>query len=128
MNLINIWNSLQGIDGKEGIDPKTFIVRIKPNVLKLIRGKEKPSKVKFNFVFNFTKEDPATRQIDTNSGNFSKKPVIVSNTTNLSELYNTLTEKFLESIENFQNEGSGWQFKEVVSFSTSIDPYNPLDL
>ena len=61
------------IDGKEGIDPNTFIVRIKPNGLKLIRGKEKPIKLKFNFACSFTKEDPATGQLDTSFGNFSNK-------------------------------------------------------
>ena len=82
--------------------------------------------MKFNFVCSFTKENPATGQIDKDSSNFSNRPVIVSEATNLSELYNTLTEKFLESIENFQNQSSNWQFDEVVSFSIDIDPYNPL--
>ena len=102
-----------------------FLVKIKPKVLKLIRGKDKPIKLKFMFLCKFTKENPATGQIDTNSGNFSNKPIIVSEATNLSELYNTITEKFLESIENFQNQSSGWQFDEVESFSINIDPYTP---
>ena len=95
-------------------------------VLKLIRGKDKPIKLKFNFVCNFTKENPATGQIDKDSSNFSNRPVIVSEATNLSELYNTLTEIFLESIENFQNQSSNWQFDEVVPFSVNIDPYTPI--
>ena len=102
-----------------------FIVNVKPKVLKLIRGKENPIKIKFRFLCNFAKENPATGQIDTNSGIFSNKPLIVSESTNLSELYNTLTEQFLKSIENFQNQSSGWQFHEVESFSINIDPYTP---
>ena len=107
------------------MDPKVFIINIKPKVLKLIKGKNKPIKVKFILTCKFIKENPATGQIERNSGNFSNKPIIVSEATNLSELYNTITEKFLESIETFQNQSSGWQFDEVESFSINIDAYTP---
>ena len=65
------------VGGEKGMDPKVFIINIKPKVLKLIKGKNKSNKVKFIFLCKFTKENPATGQIDTNSGNFSNKPIIV---------------------------------------------------
>ena len=32
----------------------------------------------------------------------------------------------LELIENFQNQGSGWQFDQVEYFDINIDPFEPL--
>ena len=112
--------------GEKGIDPKVFINKIKPKELKLIKGKNKPIKVKFIFLCKFMNENPATGQIDRNSGNFSNKPIIVSEATDLSELYDTITEKLLESIDKIQKQGSGWQFDEVESFSINMDPYTPI--
>ena len=54
------------VGGEKGIDPKVFLIKIKSKVLKLIRGKDKPIKLKFMFLCKFTKENPATGQIDTN--------------------------------------------------------------
>ena len=41
-------------------------------------------------------------------------------------MYDTITEKFLESIETFQNQSSGWQFDEVEFFSINTDLYTPI--
>ena len=44
------------VDGEKGIDPKVFLNRIKPKVLKLIRGKDKPIKLKFMFYVNLPRK------------------------------------------------------------------------
>ena len=37
-----------------------------------------------------------------------------------------MTDKIFESIQNFQNRGSGWQFDRVEHLDININPYNPL--
>ena len=36
-----------------------------------------------------------------------------------------MKEHILEKVATFQNQGSGWQFDEVVSFYIYIDPFEP---
>ena len=37
-----------------------------------------------------------------------------------------MTARFLELTQEFQNEGSGWQFKKVESLDIFTDPFKPL--
>ena len=95
------------VEGQRGYDPETFIVNIKPKVLNLINEKEKPVMVKFIFTCTFIKENPATGQIDENSGHFHTSVEVVTESTDFSDVFNTMTGRLLES--RFQNQGSGWQ-------------------
>ena len=113
------------VDGVEGMDEKTFINSVKPKVIDLIKSKGS-IKVKFILTVRFTKENPATGNIDTNVWYFSTDPEIVTESTDLSNLYNTMTSRIFESIQNFQNRGSGWQFDRVEHLDININPYNPL--
>ncbi|EDO29452.1 predicted protein [Nematostella vectensis] len=116
-----------GIAGQRGYDPKTFIARIKPKVLELIGRQEKPIKVKFIFTCGFIKEDPATAQIEEELGYFhTEKPEIVTESTDLSDLFDTMTNYLLGLVELFQKQGSGWQFDQVEYFDINIDPFEPL--
>ncbi|EDO44031.1 predicted protein [Nematostella vectensis] len=116
-----------GIAGQRGYDPKTFIVRIKPKVLELISQQKKPIKVKFIFTCGFIKEDPATAQIEEELGYFhTEKPEIVTESTDLSDLFDTMTNYLLGLVELFQKQGSGWQFDQVEYFDINIDPFEPL--
>ena len=45
--------------------------------------------------------------------------------TNVTELVNEMTELILEKVANFQNQGSSWQFDEVIAFDIYIDPFEP---
>ncbi|EDO30509.1 predicted protein, partial [Nematostella vectensis] len=116
-----------GIAGQRGYDPKTFIARIKPKVLELIGRQEKPIKVKFIFTCGFIKEDPATAQIEEELGYFhTEKPEIVTESADLSDLFDTMTNYLLGLVELFQKQGSGWQFDQVEYFDINIDPFEPL--
>ncbi|EDO35142.1 predicted protein [Nematostella vectensis] len=107
-----------GIAGQRGYDPKTFIARIKPKVLELIGRQEKPIKVKFIFTCGFIKEDPATAQIEEELGYFhTEKPEIVTESTDLSDLFDTMTNYLLGLVELFQKQGSGWQFDQLVRYT-----------
>ncbi|XP_020912011.1 uncharacterized protein LOC110249773 [Exaiptasia diaphana] len=114
------------IDGQKGYDPKTFISNIKPKIMDLIKQRKKPIKVKFIFTCKFIKENPATGQIDENSGYFHSLVETITESTDFSNSFNTMTNRILESIEQFQNRGSGWQFNQVECFDININLFNPL--
>ena len=113
------------VEGVDGMDEKTFINSVKPKVLNLIKSKGS-IKVKLILTVRFTKENPATGNIDINIWYFSTDPVIITETTDLSDLYNTMTSRIFESIQNCHNRGSGWQFDRIEHLDININPYNPL--
>ena len=113
------------VDGVDGMDEKTFINSVKPKVIDLIKSKESIT-VKLILTVRFTKENPATGNIDINIWYFPTDPVIITEATDLSDLYNTMTSRIFELIQNFHNRGSGWQFDRVEHLDININPYNPL--
>ena len=114
------------VDGQKGLDPQTFITNIKPKVIDLINQQKKPIKTKFIFTCKFIKENPATSQIDENSGYFHTNVEVVTAATDFSTLFTVMVTRLLELVEQFQNNGSGWQFDQVEYFDIHIDPYKPL--
>ena len=113
------------VDGVDGMDEKTFINIVKPRVINLIKTKGS-IKVKLILTVKFTKENPATGNIDINIWYFATDPVIITEATDLSDQYNTMTSRIFELIQNFQNRGSGWQFDRIEHLDININPYNPL--
>ena len=113
------------VNGVDGMDEKTFINIVKPRVINLIKSKGS-IKVKLILTVRFTKENPATGNIDINIGYFATDPVIITESTDLSDLYNTMTSRIFELIQNFNNRGSGWQFDRVEHLDININPFNPL--
>ena len=114
------------IDGQIGYGPKTFFINIKTKVLNLINKQKKPIKVKFILTCKLIKENPATGQIDENSGYFHSNVEIITDST---DFYNSIIatiNQLLELIEQFQNQGTGWQFDQVEYFDINIDPFEPL--
>ena len=114
------------INGQRGYGPNTFIDKIKPKVLDLINKQKKPIKIKFIFTCKFTKKNPNNGMIDENSGYFHSNVEIITEATDFSELYNIMTNRQLELVEKFQNQGSEWQFDRVEYFDINIDPYEPI--
>ena len=113
------------VNGVDGMDEKTFMNNVKPRVINLIKSKGS-IKVKLILTVRFTKENPATGNIDINVYSFASKMEIVTESTDLSDLYNTMTSRIFELIQNFNNRGSGWQFDRVEHLDININPYNPL--
>ena len=114
------------INGVSGYDPKKFISSIKPKVLDFIKQQKKPIKLKFIFTCTFKKENPATGQIDISTGYFHSLVETITESSDLSDILNTMTGIILEIIQQFQNNGSGWVFENVESFDINIDPFEPL--
>ena len=113
------------VNGVDGMDEKTFMSSVKPRVIDLIKSKGS-IKVKLILTVRFTKENPATGNIDINIYSFASKVEIVTEATDLSELYDQMTDKIFELIQNFNNKGSGWQFERVEHLDININPFNPL--
>ena len=113
------------VKGVDGMDEKTFINIVKPRVINLIKTKGS-IKVKLILTIRFTKENPATGNIDINMGYFATDPVIITESTDLSDIYNTITSRIFELIQNFNNRGSGWQFDRIEHLDININPFNPL--
>ena len=113
------------VDSVDGIDPKTFMERVKSRVIDLIKSKGS-IKVKLILSIKFIKENPATGQIDINHSHFHTDPEIITEASDLSDLYDQMVNKIFESIQSFNNRGSGWQFDRVEHLDININPYNPL--
>ena len=113
------------VNGIDGMDEKTFMNNVKPRVINLIKSKGS-IKVKLILTVRFTKENPATGNIDINVYSFASKMEIVTESTDISVLYDQMTDKIFELIQNFNNRGSGWQFDRVEHLDININPYNPL--
>ena len=113
------------VNGINGMDEKTFMNNVKPRVINLIKSKGS-IKVKLILTVRFTKENLTTGNIDINICYFASKVEIVTEATDLSELFDNMTDKIFESIQNFNNRGSGWQFDRVEHLDININPYNPL--
>ena len=113
------------INGVDGMDEKTFMNSVKPRVIDLIKSKGS-IKVKLILTVKFTKENPATGNIDINVYSFASKMEIVTEATDLSKLFDHMVDKIFELIQNFNNRGSGWQFDRVEHLDININPFNPL--
>ena len=51
---------------------------------------------------------------------------MITESSDLSDILNTMTGIILEKVQQFQNEGSGWVFENIESFDINIDPFEPL--
>ena len=114
------------IDGKRGYGPQDFIKKIKPKVVGLLYTRDKPIKVKFVLTCTFIQENLATGKIDESDGYFHTTLEIVTDSTDLSELFDVMTGLQLEKVGRFEGEKSGWQFDRVEYFDIHINPFDPL--
>ena len=110
------------IEGIRGRNQNTFTNYIRPRVINLFHGKQRPFQVKFIFTCKFQK---GKEKVESN-GYFHTHVERVMEDTDLGELYDRMIKECLEKIEVFQKEGSGWTFASVVSFDISVDPFIPM--
>ena len=114
------------IDGQKGYDPKTFINKIKQKVLNLINQQKKSIKVKFILTCKLIKESLLTDRIDETSRFFHSLVEMIDESTDLSNLFDTMTNHILLEFERFIFNGYGWKFNHVEYFDIYIDPFDPL--
>ena len=64
--------------------------------------------------------------IQRSNGFFRYNNKVITETTDLNEVYHEMTETMFPSIDQYQNEGSGWVFDRVVGFDIHINPFELL--
>ena len=108
------------IDGQREYDQVTFLQYARPRIMGLLRGMQKPIKVKLTLTCRFKKGKETTDHYS----HASMQEVMQGD--NMGDIIETMMEKMLENVEGFQNRGSGWSFESVVSLDISADPFEPL--
>ena len=108
------------IDGQRGYDQTTFAQYARPRIMELLRGMQRPIKMKLILNCRFQKGE------DTTDFHSHANVQEVMQGDNIGDIINSMVEKILGNIEKFQNMGSGWQFESVVSLDINVDPFTPL--
>src|SRR5271157_5394427 len=113
------------IDGMEGIDAVSFLNSVRPQVLSQISGNPM---TKINIVLTCTMErvDMRSGEVITAECPFVSKTEVVLAGTDVNEIYRNASDKILESMANFQSQGSNWRFKNVVKMDVNTAIYKPL--
>src|SRR5271169_20717 len=113
------------IDGMEGIDAVSFLNSVRPQAISQISGNPM---TKINLVLTCTMEhvDMKSGEVITAEFPFVSKTEVVLTGTDVNELYNNARDKILESMANFQRQGSNWRFKAVVKMDINSAIYKPL--
>src|SRR5271169_5740138 len=113
------------IDGMEGIDAVSFLNSVRPQVISQI---SRNPMTKINIVLTCTMErvDMRSGEVITAECPFVSKTEVVLAGTDVNELYSNARDKILESMANFQRQGSNWRFKAVVKMDINSAIYKPL--
>ena len=114
------------IDGKNNHDFIIFLNNIKQSVIDTINNQEKPIKLKLILTCEFVKKNIKMKEEEFNFGYFQTKTELITESTDLNELFNIAIGRFSEQISKFTNKGSGWVFNKVEYFDIHFDPTNPL--
>ena len=118
------------IEGGGGRDYIRFVNSVKQNVVTHVNEQEKPIKLRIILACEFKKvdEDEFTeaffhsKRSDDNGG----KDPIITDSVDVSEIYDELVEKIIERVDTFQNRGSGWVFSKILYLDIHVNPFNPL--
>ena len=66
--------------------------------------------MKFILTIKYKKENPNTGQINMNFGYHHSHNIIITDSTDVTESIITEINNLIDQVEQFQNNGSGWQF------------------
>jgi len=113
------------ITNKEKIGPKVFFNKWKIQMLNLLKAREKPIKARFILEVEFYKK--INKEIITTFAYFHTFNEIITESTDLKEVYNKKVKLILEKIYVFVDAGSGWIFERIISLDIHIDKYKPLN-
>ena len=72
------------------------------------------------------KPDLPGRKTEVKEAHFSDKTTTKLSDDNVSEMYDDVSEKILESMTKYQKEGSGWKLKRVFELEIYMTEYNPV--
>ena len=106
------------------MDYKTFLRLNKTSTVTLLNNQARPIKIRLLLYCQFYKVMDEEK-IFTDS-HFSTKNEVITESTDLSEIYEIAIERLTELLENFQKNGSGWIFDKVLHFEIMINVFRPL--
>ena len=113
------------IRGIEGYGPKSFLLTVKPSILKFLR--ENPNtKIKLVLKCRMSKTDLKTGEVIYTDAFFTSKVEINFQGTDVVDLYSRMLQKMLESLAKYQQKGSNWVFDKVEELHFYTVKYEPL--
>ena len=106
-------------------DPKSFLTTVKQSIISLLSNNRQ---TKFQMILKcvFEKTNLQTGETVTTESAFRSVTEIILEATNIDELYKKSTDQILEFFDTFQNNGSGWVFKSIVSLEIHTVKYQLL--
>ena len=109
---MNNSTKLYRIDGRQGIDVKTFLNVVRPLIVNLL---ERNRGIKFNLVLTCTMKRVVITigEVITTDAPFVSRTEVNLEATGVGELYNNAVDKIKESMASFQQTGSNWRFQAV---------------
>ena len=113
------------IEGREGYDPQTFLSDVKRKVTTLLENNRK-TKVKLILRCIMEKTNIADGQRIEQPAAFHSDVEVNLEGTDVNELYDTMIDKVMEHIANFQMQGSNWTFKSIIALEIHTVAYKPL--
>ena len=113
------------IEGREGYDPQTFLSDVKREVTTLLENNRK-TKVKLILRCIMEKTNIADGQTIEQPAAFHSDVEVNLEGTDVNELYDTIIDKVMENIANFQMQGSNWTFKSIMALEIHTVAYEPL--
>ena len=113
------------IEGREGYDPQTFLSDVKREVTNLLENNRK-TKVKLILRCIMEKTNIADGQRIEQPAAFHSDVEVNLEGTDVNELYDTMIDKVMENIANFQMQGSNWTFKSIIALEIHTVAYEPL--
>jgi hypothetical protein len=121
------WFKTYEILGLPKHDAETFLEKVKPNVLELFRKSVSESSIKTKiFLFcEMEKTNITTGNTIVETIPFPSDMEMILESTDTSEVYNTMSGKILERKAALNARGSNWIFRSVVRMDISIDKFQP---
>ena len=113
------------IDGKDWIDPDLFLFNSKQPITNLLIN-TRQTKVKVILSCVMEKVDLRSGKVLAKEAAFHSKTEVNLECTDSNELFSKMKETVLESLAQFQRQGSNWRFRAVLSLDLHTVKYEPL--
>ena len=124
--LENVFRTFE-LDGSDDTDLKTYLEMAAPHVEKKIKEelkKDKSLKVEMAVEVNMTRR--SNDKIITETPFFHSGLQHFNASTNISEVYENMKQKTIESFATYTSGGSGWIFQSIENLFLKVDRFNPL--
>ena len=112
------------IDGIEGYDGRSFLDGARENMTRVLRDNQR---TKVKLIFKCIMESSISpEEMVVKPADFHSRIEVNLDGTDEKNLYDTMTERILENMAAFQNEGSPWKLRSIIQLELHTVRYNPL--